>query len=552
MSSLLRFALKVLPWVVACCAGLSGATDDAAQRVIILANRDDPDSVRIAQHYAEARKIPVANIVALPMPVSETITWAEFVHTIWEPLLAQLVRDRWIEAIPMKLADNVGRTKYAVSGHRIAFLVPCRGVPLRIMHEPTLYEPILPFTKRVELRTNCGAVDAELAMLPRPNYSINAFIPNPLYLNDQPHSWEAVQVLKVSRLDGPTAEDALALVDHALEAERTGLLGRAYVDLGAGKHELGERWLTSVAQQMAETGLDTDVDRSRDTFGPTARFDAPVIYFGWYTHTIDGPFKLPGFRFPPGAVAVHIHSNSAETLRSDTAYWCAPLVARGVTATVGNVFEPYLEFLHRPDLLLRALVRGDSFGDAACFALPVLSWQSISIGDPLYRPFKKTFGEQWANRKQLSSRLAGYATARKMKALQAQGHAAEATALGRAAQREEPSLAVASELARELQAGGDLNAAAEVLGFVADLEKFAADELALAAELAAMLHEAGRSDAAVKVYRTILNTEDLPRAALAAWLPAAQKTALAAHDASQAAEWKRRLERLAAVSNEKK
>ena len=64
-----------------------------------------------------------------------------------------------------------------------------------------------------------------------------------------------------------------------------------------------------------------------------------------------------------GAVALHIHSFSAPTLRSDSAGWCGPFVARGVTATVGNVFEPYLDLTHRPNLLLQACRR------SACPAL---------------------------------------------------------------------------------------------------------------------------------------------------------------------------------------
>ena len=73
---------------------------------------------------------------------------------------------------------------------------------------------------------------------------------------------------------------------------------------------------------------------------------------------------------------------------------CGLLVACGVAATVGNVFEPYLQLTHRPDLLLRALVRGHNFGDAAYYALPVLSWQAIALGDPLYRPFRVTLDDQ--------------------------------------------------------------------------------------------------------------------------------------------------------------
>ena len=62
------------------------APGDLAQRVVILANASDPDSLRIARHYAEQRAVPEANIIALKLPLAETITWPEFVAAIWQPL----------------------------------------------------------------------------------------------------------------------------------------------------------------------------------------------------------------------------------------------------------------------------------------------------------------------------------------------------------------------------------------------------------------------------------------------------------------------------------
>jgi uncharacterized protein (TIGR03790 family) len=528
--------IPVLRWFLLCCPFIAHA-DDLSNRVIILANSADPDSVHVARHYAEARHVPEANIISLEMPLTETIAWTDFLRTIWEPLEAELVRLQWIDAIPMRLVDTVGRTKYAVSGHRISYLVTCRGVPLRIMHDPALFSPALPYTENTLFRTNAGAVDAELSLLARPGYSINAFVPNPLYRDDKPTAAEEAQVIKVSRIDGPTVEDALGLVDLAIEGERTGLLGRAYVDIG-GKHQEGERWLEAAATVLSDLGFDTDVDRSPTTIPATARFDAPVLYFGWYASAVNGPFKLPGFRFPPGAIALHIHSYSAETLHSAESNWCGPLIARGVTATVGNVFEPYLQLTHRPDLLLRALVRGETFGDAVFYAEPVLSWQTIAIGDPLYRPFAFPFEAQWSNRAHLASRLAGYATARKMKELTDHDLTDQAIALGRDAQRETPTLVVAYALAELLQASGDVKGAANALSFLPLLENYAADELGLASRAAAILLAGDQASAAVDVYRTILRTKGLLPQVRSVWLGEAYHAATAARNQVQAAAWK--------------
>jgi tetratricopeptide (TPR) repeat protein len=92
--------------------------------------------------------------------------------------------------------------------------------------------------------------------------------------------------------------------------------------------------------------------------------------------------------FMPGAFAYHLHSFSARTLRSTNQYWCGPLLAEGVTATMGCIDEPYLDGTPNMQVFFnRWLLLGFSYGEAACAAQPVLSWQTTVVGDPLYRPF---------------------------------------------------------------------------------------------------------------------------------------------------------------------
>ncbi len=436
----------------------------------------------------------------------------------------------------MAAIDAVGRQKYAPYGHRIAALVVCRGVPLKIAHDPALFAEVPPFTARSEFRINAGAVDAELSLLALPNYPTNAFVPNPLFQDANPTKFELGQVVRVARLDGPTACDAMMLVDRAVAAERTGLLGRAYVDL-SDRDPVGNAWLEAAARQLGELGFDPAVDRAPATMAAGARFDAPVIYFGWYSGNIDEPFLLPGFQFPTGAIALHIHSYSALTLRSATSGWTGPFVARGVTATVGNVNEPYLAFTHQPQLLLRALARGQTLAEAAYFALQALSWQAILIGDPLYRRFAVPLSAQLEKTAVLPRGLAGYAVLRRMHELDAAGKSAEATALVRSAEREAPSLAGGVALAERLRKAGDLNGAANALGFAPLLDSFPSDQWGLAHDAAALLEACGRPARALELWRTLLATPDLPSGVRLPWLRAASVAAAAAGDAAQAALW---------------
>jgi hypothetical protein len=113
----------------------------------------------------------------------------------------------------------------------------------------------------------------------------------------------------------------------------------------------------------------------------------PALYYGWYTGNVAGPFALPNFRLTRGAVAIHIHSYSAATLRNPTGNWCGPLLMAGAAATFGNVYEPYLAFTPQIDIFNERLLDGFTFAEAAWMASRATSWQTTVVGDPLYRPF---------------------------------------------------------------------------------------------------------------------------------------------------------------------
>ena len=521
-------------------ARLAADDSDLAKRVVVLANASEADSVRLARYYADQRGVPPDNIIALPMTADETIGWPEFIAAIYQPLQDALVARGWIDAFATTLTDHFGRKRYGISDHRISYLVVCRGVPLRVSHEPRFYADEPRLALRPEFRTNQGAVDSELTMLAHSTYNINGWVPNPLFRVERPPLLENEPVVKVARLDGPTYDDARRLVDHALEAERTGLLGRYYVDV-RGPHPDGERWLELTAGRLAELGFDGDVNRAGGTRSAGARFDAPVLYFGWHTGDLSGPMALDGFRFPPGAIALHIHSFSARTLRSATAGWCGPLVARGVTATFGNVFEPYLQLTLQPQLLVRALSAGRTLGDAAYYALPALSWQTVIIGDPLYRPFAVTLDAQLARLSTLPPPLAPYVLLRQARLFDLEKKDTKARRVLEDGLREHPGLVLGLELARRMAVAGDKAGAARVLAAVPVPESFTLDEAPLAQQAAKLLADGGAAPGAVAMYQAMLRNEALGADWRAAVLRDAVSAALAAGERGQADAWEKEL-----------
>ena len=55
------FANLCLLTILFLCQNIAAAAEDLAARVIVLANSEDPGSMRIARHYAEARSVPAEN-----------------------------------------------------------------------------------------------------------------------------------------------------------------------------------------------------------------------------------------------------------------------------------------------------------------------------------------------------------------------------------------------------------------------------------------------------------------------------------------------------------
>lgn len=521
-------------------AKASAQPDDLAARVVIVANSREPESVALAEFYAAKRGIPAANIIALDLPETESITWREFIDQVWQPLQDELVRREWIAAIPSKLLDRLGRRRSTITGHRISYLVTCRGVPLRIHSDPTLLDENLLKKLPPQFRTNESAVDSELSLLAQTDYEITAIVTNPLFKNVGASEVNAELVVKVSRLDGPAWADARRLVTSALAGEQHGLLGRAYVDL-QGPHPLGDKWLEATRQQLEQLGFDGDTERTGATFSATARFDAPVLYFGWYAGDLDGPFLRDGFQFAPGAIALHIHSFSAATLHSPTSGWAGPLVARGVAATFGNVFEPYLEYTIHPDLLLEQLRAGRTLGDAAYFAMPMLSWQAIVIGDPLYRPFKISLEEQLKSLARLPGTLAPYAIIREANLLRQQGHAPEALARLQAGMRQYPHLALALALAHAELAANHPKAAVAAIDFAKLMPAHRAEDWTLAHEIAETLAANGARPSALQVYAALARSPAPTPDAKRTMLMAARNLADAAGDMAHSLEFGRLL-----------
>lgn len=368
---------------------------DSGASVVVIYNKRVPESKGVADYYARQRQVPARQVLGFDLPAAETMTRSEFVEQLQKPLLKALEDGKLLSLAPankVRRAKSPGEIQSRVSEAMVRYAALCYGVPTRVLPDTNLVERGTE-ELRAELRRNGASVDSELACLPMPEpLMLSGPVANPLL---GATNWFALDptngLLLVTRLDGPTPEIARKLVDKAMEAETNGLWGRAYFDargITNGDYYLGDNWMRAAAQITRRLGFETVVDDKPETFSAGFPMSQIAIYAGWYDAGVSGPFTRPAVEFMPGAIAYHLHSFSAATIRDPNLNWVGPLLALGATATLGAVDEPYLS--GTPDIALflsRLIYSGFSFGEAAWASQNSLSWQNLAVGDPLYRPF---------------------------------------------------------------------------------------------------------------------------------------------------------------------
>lgn len=363
------------------------------ESVAVLYNSALPESLELAEYYSQARGIPPENLVGLKMPITPDISRSDYEATIAMPLRREFDTRGWWS----RGRDPSGVTMPQVNDMRV--LVCMRGVPLRILPTPPPPPPPAapdsppppppqdPLTGRHE-----ASVDSELAMFGVDGLPTEKALQNRYFKSDQKIADAKMPFLILTaRIDAASLATCQRMISDAIETEKTGLWGMTYVDI-ANKFPQGDQWLETSATASSRAGVPTVIDRFNETLPLNYPMTEASVYYGWYDWHVNGPFLNPLFKFRKGAVAVHLHSFSAEQLHNPKQNWCAPLLEQGAAVTLGNVFEPYLHLTHDLGLLHQRLLAGHSWVEACWMAMPVTSWQGVILGDPLYQPYKHLAG----------------------------------------------------------------------------------------------------------------------------------------------------------------
>ena len=339
--------------------------------VLVIANIQAKDSLDLARYYMQQRHIPLEHLVQISTTREEHCSRATYDTEIRRPIRQALAR--------------FGKNS------RIRCLAVMYGVPLAIESHALLSK--VTSGEKTETR---AAVDSELALVLAGDYPLEGWLPNPYFLGfrEQETLLKRDTVLMVSRLDGPNPAIVRRLVDDALFAEKKGLQGRAYFDARWPKpteqklsgYALYDAALHAAAEEVRKSGRMEEVKLdAREALFQPGDCPAAALYCGWYSlgHYVNA------FTWVRGAIGYHIASAECTTLRQPgSQVWCKRMLEEGMAATIGPVYEPYIQAFPLPDLFFQILTEGYlSLAEAYLVTLPFLSWQMVLIGDPLYKPF---------------------------------------------------------------------------------------------------------------------------------------------------------------------
>ncbi len=241
-----------------------------------------------------------------------------------------------------------------------------------------------------------AAFDSELVFIHLPDHSLERWLPNPLYYGTR-DSLKTMPVMMVARLEAPAVAIVKKRIDESLEAERTGLKGKIYLDARAnrldgdyqmGSYEKHDQSICLLNKRLKEhTTLEVVLNNDGSLFPPDSCPDT-ALYVGWYALNS----YVPAFHWNHGSIGYHLASLEANSLRSaGSKAWCTGILENGGAATVGPIFEPYLTAFPLPEDFYSLLLTGKySLAEAYAISTPFASWSMILVGDPLYNPYKAT------------------------------------------------------------------------------------------------------------------------------------------------------------------
>ena len=416
MNTIVR--IRILFLLVLLCSAVCFGLEP--KEILVIANSEIPASEHIAQYYCQKRAVPVDNLIELPLggKPATSISRKDYDEKVVKPLCEILNSEKFSGKIKCLLTTygvplTVGNrgllegneeqlkkvNDLIAQGKKVQETLKSQALkdPEGEKNVESKLKQLEALVDLIEGKETNAAFDSELSMVLVEKYELYRWQVNPLEntisqiadANDKMASLRD-KIMMVSRLDGPSEEIILSLVDKAIKTEKTGLKGVVYFDSRAitdrdryGEYDQSLRDIGFVAESLS--GLTVKQEQSKELFRPDSCPDA-AIYCGWYSVKK----YVDAFDFVDGAIGYHIASFEAQGLRDmDSQTWCPAMLRDGITATLGPVAEPYLQAFPKPKDFFTELFKGSCLVEAYYRTNPFNSWMMVLVGDPLYKPFKQ-------------------------------------------------------------------------------------------------------------------------------------------------------------------
>ncbi|WP_246104190.1 TIGR03790 family protein [Mucilaginibacter corticis] len=329
----------------------------------------------------------------------ETIAYPDYVTAIETPLLA-----------------------YLNTHSNIDFIVFTKGVPMRISNVPNKpYEGDCSLDSRVATLGYEKNAASSVVNVSDPNYGstyVGTAWVNKFFNSETRFSHKAFGGYMVTRLDGYTLADAIAVTTRSLAAEnnlKNGVKNEGQILLDAcsdfdflnkaaqpytllpANYKPGQS-LTIVKESAygeynSDMGVAYNYLKSKNIpvlYDTTADFighkNNLAGYVSWGSN--DGHYSAANYNslyFSPGAIAETAVSTSARTLLPTTGgqSLIEDLVAQGVTGVKGYTDEPLLQGIASPSILFNRYTRGWTLAESFYAASRLEGWMGIVIGDPI-------------------------------------------------------------------------------------------------------------------------------------------------------------------------
>lgn len=345
-----------------------------ADNVVFCYRQGDSESLEVAEYYSTARGLPSDQLIPLSCSADNSISESDFVNTIEQPLLSALGN--------FQGASSAGGT----GGERAIWVV------ILGFHVPNVY-----------VRDSDNANIAIASRLHRLSHVVDYKLKNFTY--NRIGNWkyfdtdDADSITITAVIDGPTKDDAIALIDRSLDVDNQNFItGTIFIDPYGKKTtttqlDFQSDILDFVNNELSNLGLSSEVvvDTQDPYIDPIVSiFSRDAFYWGWFIPRYSKDLFLSQsdkrvFLYnADNDSAADITQSFDEVNGSDP--WCNLAINisnPGYAACAGAVEDPGEDAYLRPRPFFEALHRGATLGEAFLYSSPFIDWKIFLIGDPL-------------------------------------------------------------------------------------------------------------------------------------------------------------------------